>query len=59
MRTTIVLACRSIIPYYFTYLATLWYFSGVMRLPVALGGGGLLGPSAVADFAGLNGINIK
>lgn len=37
MRTTIVFSMWSIIPY-FIYLATLWYFSGVMRLPVALGG---------------------
>ncbi|ECG8607220.1 GlpM family protein [Salmonella enterica subsp. salamae] len=37
MRTTIVFSMWSIIPY-FIYLASLWYFSGVMRLPVALGG---------------------
>ncbi|AHN80279.1 GlpM family protein [Salmonella enterica subsp. enterica serovar Tennessee] len=37
MRTTIVFSMWSIIPY-FIYLATLWYFSGAMRLPVALGG---------------------
>ncbi|MGK7648370.1 GlpM family protein, partial [Salmonella enterica] len=32
-----IYSMRSIIPY-FIYLATLWYISGVMRLPVALGG---------------------
>lgn len=59
MRTTIVFSMWSIIPY-FIYLATLWYFSGVMRLPVALGGAVVCwGLSAwLLIFAGLNGINI-
>lgn len=35
MRTTIVFSMWSIIPY-FIYLASLWYFSGVMRLPSRL-----------------------
>lgn len=35
MRTTIVFSMWSIIPY-FIYLATLWYFSGVMRCPSRL-----------------------
>lgn len=59
MRTTIVFSMWSIIPY-FIYLATLWYFSGVMRLPVALGGAVVCwGLSAwLLIFAGLNGISI-
>nr|WP_263294518.1 GlpM family protein [Salmonella enterica] len=51
MRTTIVFSMWSIIPY-FIYLATLWYFSGVMR-PArrAWRCGGLLGAKRVAaDF---------
>ncbi|EHS5787225.1 GlpM family protein [Salmonella enterica] len=36
MRTTIVFSMWSIIPY-FIYLATLWYFSGVMRPVVCWG----------------------
>jgi uncharacterized membrane protein (GlpM family) len=37
LRTTIVFSMWSIIPY-FVYLVSLWYFTGFMRLPVALGG---------------------
>lgn len=36
LRTTIVFGMWSIIPY-FLYLLTLWFFTGVMRLPLALG----------------------
>ena len=37
LRTTIVFGMWSIIPY-FIYLLSLWYFTGVMRLPFALAG---------------------
>lgn len=37
LRTTIVFGTWSIIPY-FIYLLSLWYFTGVMRLPFALAG---------------------
>ncbi|MDU5154042.1 GlpM family protein [uncultured Citrobacter sp.] len=37
LRTTIVFSMWSIIPY-FVYLVSLWYFTGFMRLPGALGG---------------------
>lgn len=37
LRTTIVFGMWSIIPY-FIYLLSLWYFTGVMRLPYALAG---------------------
>ena len=37
LRTTIVFSMWSIIPY-FVYLVSLWYFTGFMRLPIALGG---------------------
>lgn len=36
LRTTIVFGMWAIIPY-FIYLASLWYFVGMMRLPFALG----------------------
>ena len=35
LRATIVLGMWSIIPY-FVYLVSLWYFTGIMRLPLAL-----------------------
>ena len=47
LRATIVFGMWSILPY-FIYLLSLWYFTGIMRLPLALAG-------AVA----LNGISIK
>ena len=37
LRTTIVFGMWSIIPY-FLYLLSLWYFTGFMRLPLALSG---------------------
>ena len=37
LRTTIVFGMWSIIPY-FIYLLSLWYFTGFLRLPVALTG---------------------
>ena len=37
LRTTIVFGMWSIIPY-FLYLLSLWYFTGFLRLPLALGG---------------------
>ena len=37
LRTTIVFGMWSIIPY-FIYLLSLWYFTAMMRLPLALGG---------------------
>ena len=37
LRTTIVFGMWSIIPY-FIYLLSLWYFTAMMRLPVALAG---------------------
>ncbi|EMK5830311.1 GlpM family protein [Citrobacter sedlakii] len=37
LRTTIIFSMWSIIPY-FVYLLSLWYFTGVMKLPMALGG---------------------
>lgn len=37
LRTTIVFGMWSIIPY-FVYLLSLWYFTGFMRVPVALAG---------------------
>ncbi|MEB7897246.1 GlpM family protein [Raoultella ornithinolytica] len=37
LRTTIVFGMWSIIPY-FVYLLSLWYFTGMMRLPLALAG---------------------
>jgi uncharacterized membrane protein (GlpM family) len=37
LRTTIVFGMWSIIPY-FIYLLSLWYFTGMMRLPYALAG---------------------
>lgn len=37
LRTTIIFSMWSIIPY-FVYTASLWYFTGFMRLPAALGG---------------------
>lgn len=37
LRATIVFGMWSIIPY-FLYLLSLWYFTGMMRLPLALGG---------------------
>ena len=37
LRTTIVFSMWSIIPY-FVYLVSLWYFTGFLKLPVALGG---------------------
>ncbi|VTP67489.1 Inner membrane protein ydgC [Leclercia adecarboxylata] len=39
LRTTIIFGMWAIIPY-FLYLLSLWYFIGMMRLPLALGGGG-------------------
>lgn len=36
LRTTIIFGMWAIIPY-FIYLLTLWYFVGMMRLPLALG----------------------
>lgn len=38
LRATIVFGMWSIIPY-FIYLLSLWYFTGFLRLPLALGGG--------------------
>lgn len=38
LRTTLIFGMWAIIPY-FIYLLSLWYFVGVMRLPVALGSG--------------------
>jgi uncharacterized membrane protein (GlpM family) len=37
LRTTIIFGMWAIIPY-FLYLLSLWYFIGMMRLPLALGG---------------------
>jgi len=37
LRATIVFGMWSIIPY-FLYLLSLWYFTGFLRLPLALGG---------------------
>ncbi|WP_318385267.1 GlpM family protein [Enterobacter sp.] len=37
LRTTIVFGMWSIIPY-FLYLLSLWYFTGFLKLPLALGG---------------------
>lgn len=37
LRATIVFGMWSIIPY-FVYLVSLWYFTGIMRLPLALAG---------------------
>lgn len=37
LRATIVFGMWSIIPY-FIYLLSLWYFTGFLRLPTALGG---------------------
>ena len=37
LRTTIIFGMWAIIPY-FLYLLSLWYFVGMMRLPLALGG---------------------
>ncbi|EPK7281692.1 GlpM family protein [Citrobacter farmeri] len=37
LRATIVFSMWSIIPYFF-YLVSLWYFTGFLKLPVALGG---------------------
>ena len=37
LRTTIVFRMGSLLPY-FVYLVSLWYFTGFMRLPIALGG---------------------
>ena len=37
LRATIVFGMWSIIPY-FLYLLSLWYFTGMMRLPLALAG---------------------
>ena len=37
LRTTIVFGMWSIIPY-FLYLLSLWYFTGFLRLPLALSG---------------------
>ena len=37
LKTTIVFGMWSIIPY-FIYLLSLWYFTAMMRLPLALGG---------------------
>ncbi|MEG5655541.1 GlpM family protein [Enterobacter hormaechei] len=37
LRATIVFGMWSIIPY-FIYLLSLWYFTGFLRLPMALGG---------------------
>lgn len=37
LRTTIVFSMWSIIPY-FVYLVSLWYFTGFLKLPLALGG---------------------
>ena len=37
LRTTIVFGMWSIIPYFF-YLLSLWYFTGFLRLPLALTG---------------------
>ena len=42
LRTTIVFGMWSIIPY-FLYLLSLWYFTGFLRLPLALGGKGSAG----------------
>lgn len=48
LRTTIVFSMWSIIPY-FVYLVSLWYFTGFLKLPVALGGGSdLLVPERLA-----------
>lgn len=41
LRATVVFGMWSIIPY-FVYLASLWVFSGMMRVPLALGGAVLL-----------------
>lgn len=37
LRATIVFGMWSILPY-FIYLLSLWYFTGIMRLPLALAG---------------------
>ena len=37
LKTTILFGMWSIIPY-FIYLLSLWYFTGFLRLPMALGG---------------------
>jgi uncharacterized membrane protein (GlpM family) len=37
LRATIVFGMWSIVPY-FIYLLSLWYFTGIMRLPLALAG---------------------
>ena len=37
LRATIVFGMWSIVPY-FIYLLSLWYFTGFLRLPMALGG---------------------
>ena len=47
LRTTIVFGMWSIIPY-FIYLLSLWYFTGVMRLPFAGRRSGVLEPLRVA-----------
>jgi hypothetical protein len=45
LRATIVFGMWSIIPY-FLYLLSLWYFTGFLRLPLALGGLWSAGASA-------------
>ncbi|STV90770.1 inner membrane protein [Klebsiella pneumoniae] len=48
LRATIVFGMWSILPY-FIYLLSLWYFTGIMRLPLALAGAvGMLGAVRLA-----------
>lgn len=48
LRATIVFGMWSIVPY-FIYLLSLWYFTGIMRLPLALAGAvGVLGAVCLA-----------
>ena len=50
LRTTIVFGMWSIIPY-FLYLLSLWYFTGFLRLPLALGGAVVGWVLGMVDYA--------